>query len=63
MEEILCFSNKNIGEDADYCVEEEDIKNNIKVCLNYYMNFLKGKGAIAYENLMEDMATVEICRV
>ena len=59
----MSFTNHFIGENSDIEVDEEDIRKNVRVCLNYYMNFLKGVGAIAYENLMEDMATVEICRI
>lgn len=28
----------------------------------YYFYWLKGVGAVAYEDLMEDAATVEVCR-
>ena len=33
------------------------------VCLTYYLHWLKGVGAVSFENLMEDASTVEICRV
>jgi len=35
----------------------------IRICLIYYFNWLKGIGVVAFENLMEDAATVEIYRV
>lgn len=47
---------------CDLAVEKADISKSIRVCLVYYFNWLKGIGAVAFENLMEDTATVEICR-
>ena len=39
-----------------------DVRKSIRVCLVYYLNWLKGLGAVALENLMEVTSTVEICR-
>jgi len=39
-----------------------DVRKSIRVCLVYYLNWLKGLGAVAFENLMEVTSTVEICR-
>ena len=43
-------------------VSKYDINNNISVSLEYLTNWLEGNGCVAINNLMEDMATVEIAR-
>lgn len=43
-------------------VSEEGLKNNISVALQYLDNWLRGIGAAAIYNLMEDAATAEISR-
>ena len=43
-------------------VTEEGIRNNISVALQYLDAWLKGSGAVAIFNLMEDAATAEISR-
>jgi malate synthase len=40
----------------------DEIKNNIDVSLRYMFNWVKGKGCVPINNLMEDAATVEISR-
>ena len=42
---------------------KEDLTLAIRVCLNYYFQWLKGVGAFALDNLMEVASTVDICRV
>ncbi len=49
--------------DFDLAVSKSDIKKSVRVCLIYYYNWLKGQGAVFFDNLMEDSSTVEICRV
>jgi malate synthase len=44
-------------------VNKKYIIKSIRVCGEYYVNWLEGKGVVSYNNLMEDMATVEICRI
>ena len=40
----------------------DEIKNNIDVSLRYMFNWVKGRGCVPINNLMEDAATVEISR-
>lgn len=61
-EEIFGFVNSKVGVNSDLKVEKADILKSIRVCIIYYFNWLKGVGAVAFENLMEDAATSEICR-
>ncbi len=61
-EEIFGFINSKVGSNSDLKVEKADILKSIRVCIIYYFNWLKGVGAVAFENLMEDAATSEICR-
>lgn len=61
-EEIFAFVNSKVGANSDLKVEKADILKSIRVCIIYYFNWLKGVGAVAFENLMEDAATSEICR-
>ena len=42
---------------------KEDLAIAIRVCLNYYFQWLKGTGAFALDNLMEVASTVDIYRV
>ncbi len=44
-------------------ITEEGIRMNINVALQYMSAWLDGRGAVPIHNLMEDMATAEICRV
>lgn len=43
-------------------VTEQGVRTNISVCLRYLDKWLSGMGAVAIDNLMEDMATAEISR-
>lgn len=43
-------------------ITEEGLRNNISVALQYIDNWLRGTGAVAIFNLMEDAATAEISR-
>ncbi|CDW81162.1 malate synthase [Stylonychia lemnae] len=61
-DEIFAFVNSKCAEKYDLQVEKVDILKSIRVCIIYYFNWLKGIGAVAFENLMEDAATTEICR-
>lgn len=49
--------------ELDATVDKADVKKSVRVCLVYYFHWLKGIGAVAYENLMEVSSTVEICRL
>jgi malate synthase len=46
----------------DGSVSEAGIRNNMSVCLQYLSAWLRGSGAVAIFNLMEDAATAEISR-
>jgi malate synthase len=41
---------------------EEGLRNNISVAVQYLTSWLRGGGAVAINNMMEDAATAEICR-
>jgi malate synthase len=41
---------------------EEGLRNNISVAVQYLSSWLRGGGAVAINNMMEDAATAEICR-
>jgi len=41
---------------------EEGLRNNISVAVQYLASWLRGNGAVAINNMMEDAATAEICR-
>ncbi|MCM2281116.1 MAG: malate synthase A [Bdellovibrionaceae bacterium] len=43
-------------------ITEEGLRNNINVALQYLEAWLRGQGAVAIHNLMEDAATAEISR-
>jgi malate synthase len=43
-------------------VSESGLRTNIGVGLSYLESWLRGSGAVAISNLMEDVATAEICR-
>lgn len=43
-------------------ITEQGIRNNVSVALQYIDNWLRGTGAVAIFNLMEDAATAEISR-
>ncbi|HEX2259663.1 MAG TPA: malate synthase A [Actinomycetota bacterium] len=43
-------------------VSEEGLRNNVRVGIQYIESWLRGFGAAAISNLMEDAATAEICR-
>jgi malate synthase len=43
-------------------ITEQAMRQNISVSLQYIESWLKGNGAVALYNLMEDAATAEICR-
>lgn len=48
---------------AEGDITEADLRNNIGVFVQYLEAWLRGQGALALYNLMEDAATAEICRV
>jgi malate synthase len=60
--ELLVFENMKVGENFDLIVEKTDILRSIRICLAFYMSWLKGVGAVALENMFEDALTVEILR-
>lgn len=60
---VIPFQNSKIGENLDMIVEKADVKRSVRVCLVYYFHWLKGIGAVSFDNLMEVASTVEICRV
>ena len=41
---------------------EAGLRNNISVAVQYLASWLRGGGAVAINNMMEDAATAEICR-
>ena len=43
-------------------ITEEGVRSNINVAILYIESWVKGSGAVALYNLMEDAATAEICR-
>jgi malate synthase len=43
-------------------ISEQAVRANIAVSLRYLESWLNGLGCVAINNLMEDTATVEICR-
>ncbi|MCU1433468.1 MAG: malate synthase, partial [Pseudarthrobacter sp.] len=43
-------------------ITEQGIRNNIEVGIRYIESWLRGNGAVAIHNLMEDAATAEISR-
>ena len=47
---------------TDGAITEEGLRNDISVCLQYLASWLRGSGAVAIFNLMEDVATAEITR-
>jgi malate synthase len=65
--EPLCdlypFENSRVGEDFGLVVDKKDIKKSVRVCLIYYFHWLKGLGAVAFDNQMEVSSTVDICRI
>jgi malate synthase len=44
-------------------ITRNGVETNVKACLIYLDNWIKGKGAVAMDNKMEDAATAEISRV
>jgi malate synthase len=46
----------------DGSITEEGLRNNVNVCIQYLSSWLRGNGAAAILNLMEDTATAEIAR-
>jgi malate synthase len=47
---------------TDGTITEQGIRNNIEVGIRYIESWLRGNGAVAIHNLMEDAATAEISR-
>jgi malate synthase len=43
-------------------ITEEGLRSNLRICLIYFESWLRGTGAVAINNLMEDAATAEISR-
>ncbi|HJU81854.1 MAG TPA: malate synthase A [Acidimicrobiia bacterium] len=48
--------------EIDGGISEDGVRSNIKVGLLYLASWLEGTGAVAIDNLMEDVATAEIAR-
>jgi malate synthase len=48
--------------DTEGTITEQGIRNNIEVGIRYIESWLRGNGAVAIHNLMEDAATAEISR-
>ncbi|MQA99834.1 MAG: malate synthase A, partial [Actinobacteria bacterium] len=46
----------------DGSITQEGLRNNVNVCIQYLSSWLRGNGAAAILNLMEDAATAEIAR-
>jgi len=46
----------------DSCITEAGLFENVQVALEYLESWIQGVGAVAIHNLMEDVATAEICR-
>jgi len=44
-------------------ITEDGLRNNVNVGFQYLSYWLRGRGAAAVDNLMEDAATAEICRM
>jgi malate synthase len=51
----------NVGA-TEGTITEQGIRNNIEVGIRYIESWLRGNGAVAIHNLMEDAATAEISR-
>lgn len=43
-------------------ITEDGLRQNIRVCMQYLESWIRGQGAVAINNLMEDAATAEIAR-
>ncbi|NNF02621.1 MAG: malate synthase A [Bacteroidia bacterium] len=56
------FNNKELLEQPKGTITEHGLRNNISVAIQYIEAWLRGKGAVAIHNLMEDAATAEIAR-
>ncbi len=60
-EDFQC-TEKDLLELPQGTITEEGLRHNINVGILYLENWLRGNGAAAIYNLMEDAATAEICR-
>ena len=60
-EDFVCTKN-DLLELPEGTITEEGLRQNINVGILYLENWLRGNGAAAIYNLMEDAATAEICR-
>jgi malate synthase len=60
---LFPFENQRVGENNNLGILKADLQLSIRVCLNYYFQWLKGVGAFSLDNLMEVASTVDICRV
>jgi malate synthase len=60
--EIVGVRREDLLRVPDPKVSEQAVRTNIAVSLRYLESWLGGLGCVAINNLMEDMATVEICR-
>lgn len=60
-EDFACTKN-DLLELPEGTITEEGLRQNINVGILYLENWLRGNGAAAIYNLMEDAATAEICR-
>ncbi len=61
-EDFKCTGNELLAI-PEGTITEEGIRHNINVGILYIESWLRGNGAAAIYNLMEDAATAEICRV
>jgi malate synthase len=60
-EDFSC-TEKDLLELPQGTITEEGLRHNINVGILYLESWLRGNGAAAIYNLMEDAATAEICR-
>jgi len=60
--EILKVGREDLLEVPEPKISEQAVRANIAVSLRYLESWLGGSGCVAINNLMEDTATVEICR-
>ena len=60
--EIVKVGREDLLEVPEPKISEQAVRANIAVSLRYLESWLGGSGCVAINNLMEDTATVEICR-
>lgn len=60
--EITCPQIAELWSSAQGESTESGVRNAISICIQYVQAWLQGRGCVPLYNLMEDMATVELCR-